>query len=166
MLVFILQLNLDSVWLREAGPGRVGASFFPDSRNERFDFSADVGFFITRLTVEGVSTSSSRPSDGSSSRVLTAATTRASSTAILPAGNSKKGRINVKVVQATMKRSSSGRLEFMPISQTFIDVTESTANVNYLSHAIKMKWGDEYELVTSDGIRIEDSSGTHGIYYA
>lgn len=112
-----MQLNPDSLWLREAGPGPGRAVFFPDSRNEHFDFSPDVGLFITQLVVEGASTSSSRPSDASSSRVLTAASTRAPSAAILPAGKNK-ATINVKVVQATMKKSASERPELLPISQT------------------------------------------------
>ena len=49
----LLQLDVESIWLREAtGSGR--AVFFLDSRNRHFDFSSDVGgFFINRLAVKG-----------------------------------------------------------------------------------------------------------------
>ena len=50
-------------------------------------------------------------------------------------------------------------MEFMAQNQTFVDVTEATANLHYVSSAIQRKWGPEYVLVTSDGL---DSSGTQG----
>ena len=48
--------------------------------------------------------------------------------------------------------------------QTFVDVTESTSNVNYVRNAVQKRWGEEYTLVTVDGLEIEDSSGTQGRY--
>ena len=47
----------------------------------------------------------------------------------------KTQSINVKVIQASVKRLANGKLEFMPHNQTFVDVTE-----------------------------VDDSSGTHGKY--
>lgn len=151
-----MQLNPDSVWLREAGGGV--ASFFPDQRNESFRFSPDVGYFITRLTVGGVAVTvgGAAVTEAGSSR----ATTR-SSGQVIPVGNATR-KIKVKIIQASLKKSASGRPDFKPLSQTFVDVTEATANVNYLSNAVKEKWGRSYVLVTSDAMRLEDSSGTQG----
>ena len=70
--------------------------------------------------------------------------------------------VNVKVVKATMK-TGGGKAEFTPQTQTFVDVTESTANVNYITSAVQRKWGSQYVLVTSDGLQIEDGSGTQGM---
>lgn len=70
--------------------------------------------------------------------------------------------INVKVIQASMKRLSSGKCTFTHLSQTFVDVTESTANVNYIKNVVQKRWGYNYVLVTADGLEIEDSSGTQG----
>ena len=70
---------------------------------------------------------------------------------------------NVKIVQATMKRLSNGRMEFMAQNQTFVDVTDTTANLHYVSSAIQRKWGSEYVVVTSDGLKLDDSSGTQGM---
>ena len=72
--------------------------------------------------------------------------------------------INVKVIQATMKRLSSGKCEFVHLGQTFVDVIESTANVNYIKSVVQNRWGSNYILVTADGLEIEDSSGTQGSY--
>ena len=43
-----------------------------------------------------------------------------------------------------------------------MDVTEATANLHYVSSAVQRKWGQEYTLVTSDGLKVDDSSGTKG----
>ena len=62
-----------------------------------------------------------------------------------------------------MKTSIGGKAEFTPQTQTFVDVTESTANVIYITTAVQRKWGSQYVLVTSDGLQIEDGSGTQGM---
>ena len=46
----------------------------------------------------------------------------------------------------------------------FTTVVESTALISYLSSMIQEKWGEGYLLVTSDGLRLEDSDGTRGMY--
>ena len=61
-----------------------------------------------------------------------------------------------------MRRLASGKVEFAHIGQTFMDVTESSANVHYIGNAIQRKWGNDYILVTGDGLQIEDSCGTQG----
>ena len=83
----------------------------------------------------------------------------------IPVGSKKGSSINVKIIQGTIKNkgsSVSSRPDIKHISQTFVDINESTANVMYLSHVIKQLWGSHYVLITADGMRIEDSSGTNG----
>ena len=72
---------------------------------------------------------------------------------------------NVKIVQASVKRLSSGKMEFTAQNQTFVDVTETTANLHYVSSAIQAKWGPKYVLITSDGLKLDDSSGTQGMLF-
>ena len=71
----------------------------------------------------------------------------------------------VKVTRATMKRCPNGKAEFSGENQTFISVSEANANVHFLQTVIQQKWGRNYVLVTSDGLPIEDSSGTQGLQY-
>ena len=73
--------------------------------------------------------------------------------------------VNVKVVQAAYKQLSNGRPEFTPQNQTFIEVCESTANVHYVNSAVQRKWGTDYTMVTSDGLKIDDSAGTQGVFF-
>ncbi len=142
--------------MKEAGGGR--AIFFPDARNENFGFTSDVGFLINRFVVQGRANVSEA---AGSSRVLTFNNKPPQAP---PLFTNKKGSssINLKILQAIMKKGTGNRPEFKPVHQEFVEVTESTANVRYLTHIIKEKWGSEYILVTADGIRIEDSSGTQG----
>ena len=69
----------------------------------------------------------------------------------------------MKIVQASIRRLPSGKTEFIPQNQTFVDVTEATANLHYVSSAVQHKWGQDYALVTSDGLKVDDSSGTKGM---
>lgn len=78
-------------------------------------------------------------------------------------GSRKKDEINVKVVKATMTKLPNGKVKFNTESQTFVKLTESTANVPFISNVIQSSWGEKYMLVSNDGLEIEDSSGTQGI---
>ena len=69
---------------------------------------------------------------------------------------SKSQTVNVKVHETTCE----WKCEFANHGQTFVDVIEST--VNYIRNAVQKRWGEEYILVTADGLEIEDSSGTQG----
>ena len=55
--------------------------------------------------------------------------------------------ISIKVIQATIAKGrlqmidylAKGRLEFSHMGQMFIDATESTANVNYITSVMQRK---------------------------
>ena len=68
-----------------------------------------------------------------------------------------------KVVQAHFTKMPWGKFDFTKIGQTFIDVHESTANVDYITSIVQRKWGQGHILVTGDGLPIEESSSTQGI---
>ena len=68
----------------------------------------------------------------------------------------------LKVIQANVSKNVNGKLEFFKIGQMFITLYEPTATVDYITAVIQKKRGKEYIIVTSDGLPIEDSSGTQG----
>ena len=70
--------------------------------------------------------------------------------------------MNYKIVRAMMKPGANERPEFTPLTQTFVDVTESTANTTYILNAVQRKWGAQCIIVTSDDLPIKDGSGTQG----
>ena len=161
----LLQLDPGTVWLREEAPGH--RAFFPTPDLTRFNLNYDV----TRAIVEGcplpdieriaagrVMSLSTAPGPSSASIGGARMTSRPVS-----AVSRRVQTVNVKVVKATMKTGNGGKAEFTPQTQTFVDVTESTANVIYITTAVQRKWGSQYVLVTSDGLQIEDGSGTQGM---
>ena len=162
-----------TIWLREEPPG--SRVFFPNTNNSGFMLSDDVGILVTHLIAMGSPTtqSSAQPSTSrvvshtqSSASGLTSPTNSAGSTIHnQPVPGRKRSSISVKVVQAGFKRLISGRPEFTPQNQTFVDLTEATANVNYVTSAVQRRWGADYVMVTSDGLKIDDSSGTQGMYH-
>ena len=79
-------------------------------------------------------------------------------------GGKKLQTANVKVVQASLKRLASGKCEFVHLGQTFVNVNEANANVDYITSVVQRRWGSHYILVTADGLEIEDSSGTEGYF--
>ncbi len=161
--VLFQQLDPSTVWLREEAPGH--RAFFPTPDSSRFHFSIDVGDTITRLAVEGCPFSDNEPrrvaslttAPGPSSAITVPRTSRP-----LSSVSRRVQTVNVKIVKAMMKPGANGRPEFTPLTQTFVDVTESTANTTYILNAVQRKWGAQYVIVTSDGLQIEDGSGTQG----
>ncbi len=60
---------------------------------------------------------------------------------------------------------------FNKLGQTFIDLTEATANIHYVTSVVQQKIGSDHVVATGDGLKIEDSSGedssgTQGELYA
>ena len=43
-----------------------------------------------------------------------------------------------------------------------LDVTESTANVEHIVKEVQQRWGEEYVIVTLDGLEIENCEGIQG----
>ena len=52
-----------------------------------------------------------------------------------------------------MKRQANGKFEFTSTGQAFIDVTDSTANVHYITNVVQKRWGADFQLVTADGLQ-------------
>ena len=54
------------------------------------------------------------------------------------------------------------KIDFQPIHQTFIELLDSTANVEHILAIIRRRWGSDYMLVTQDGLPLEDAPATQG----
>ena len=156
---FYTQLDPSTVWLREQYGSR---AFLPDTMNVKFDLPPDVAQVSLSLIMEGSDPAVLGTSSGSSSvHVTTPVVPRTAPLTVV--GTNKTQTLNVKVIQATMECLRGGKCEFAHLGQTFVDVTESTANVNYIRSVVQKRWGFEYVPVTADGLEIEDSFGTQGI---
>ena len=124
--------------------------FFPESNGQL----AIPDETFLHLVVEGIDQRLSKIS-GPSAVNVPISTTRVG-LAPLP-GSSRKtsavgGTVNVKVVIAAF-RKQGGKVEFTPQEQTFVDCTDTTANVDYIQSAIQRKWGPEIFMCTvPDGL--------------
>ena len=121
-------------------------AFFPspgDPLNTKFQVTSDVGTLITHLIVEG-STLSHESATPTLSRISSFTTPGTSGLCMQPerpiCPQWKTQSVNVKVVQAELRRLPNGRPEFTPLNQTFVDITDVTANVEYTTLVIQRKW--------------------------
>lgn len=152
---------MDTLWLK-GSDGR--SRFFPDRNNEYFDFTSDVGLFVTTLIVEGTAFST-RSSAGVSQPAIAS---RVQSISVQPLFSRRPsnttGFVTVKILYSMMKKSATGnKLEFKKLHQMFVKVTESTANVHYITHMVRDKWSNHnLVLVSANGLLIEDCTGTQG----
>ena len=123
------------MFLKEDGGHR---AFLPDCNSRPFRFTSDVGVTMLSLFVEGTS-STPEPSEN----VVIATPT--------PLPGPSLGSFHPYQAQRPNKIS-------------FVNHGQMFTTVPYLSSMIQEKWGEGYVLVTSDGLRLEDSDGTRGMY--
>ena len=76
----------------------------------------------------------------------------------------KQSTFSVKIVKANMILLANGKVEFEQLEQVHISVDDHSANVHTVNSAIHAKWGAEFVVVTGDGLEVDDSAGTQGIY--
>ena len=70
----------------------------------------------------------------------------------------------LKIIQATMAFASPGNKKptFECHGKAFFEITESNANVPALLVAVRTEFGEDYTIVTGDGLEVKDSFGTQG----
>ena len=76
----------------------------------------------------------------------------------------KEGKKHRKPERRLKTKQSKHLLRCLHNSFLLVFLTEATANIYmyYISGVIQNKWGKDFVLVTGDGLKIKDSSGTQG----
>jgi len=77
----------------------------------------------------------------------------------------KKGckSVSIKITKAEMKKSSgSKKPEFYATGQTYIELVDATANVEFVMGTIQKRWGNNFVIVSNDGLELEDVPATQG----
>lgn len=79
-------------------------------------------------------------------------------------GRDSGARYNLKIIKARLdmvgKKPSFDKREV-----TYVEIKESTATVAHIASEIRGVWGQEYRIVTSDGMEVRDCSGTRGKHF-
>ena len=119
--------------------------------NTKFDLPSDV----VPLSVRRIDPAVPGSSGSESSFPVATPSVSAGPNFVTVTGSKKLETANVKVVQATMKRLPNGKCEFTHVGQTFVNVIESNANVDYVTSVVQRRWGSDYVLVTADGLEME-----------
>ena len=164
------QVDPSEAWLQDECDG---TAYFPQEGGQFNLHSLGLAPYAT-LIVEGPEITASMPSPRTSNlpppRPLTVSSTNHSSMPSLPPPSFRSvtapkrvASFSLKVVKATMCRQGKRKAEFQPISQTYLELVESTANLEHILGIIQKRWGTEYTLVTSDGLPLEDSPATQGL---
>ena len=65
-------------------------------------------------------------------------------------------------MQAIMDASHAGKVDFTPEAQMHLDIIESTAKVHHVTKEVQQRWGNQYRIVTADGLELEDCECTQG----
>lgn len=74
----------------------------------------------------------------------------------------RKGSVALKIIVAKMTRPAE-KVVFEKREQIFITLTEGTATLPYILAQVKELVGDDYIIVTCDGLEVKECSGTEGI---
>ena len=69
--------------------------------------------------------------------------------------------LNIKIIQAHLN-FTCGKSQFEELGQIFVEISEGTANVSFISSIVQTELGSKYILVTNDGLELHDSPGTRG----
>ena len=163
MFILILQVEPSETWLRDDCDGK---AYFPQDGN--FNLQTQAISEFTTLVVEGPSLNT--PAARSNLPPTTTLTSTPSPSGF-PGFRSvvapkRSSSFSLKVLKAKMNRSAGRRNpEFHVMGQTYIEITDSTANLEYILGVITQRWGNGYTLVTSDGVPLEDSPTTQGTTY-
>ncbi len=134
------------MWLKDSFGPKV---FFPDSGMTTFDFPSEVGLTIICLNVDGSAATASPVLTSTSANLPgPSGLTPRFKSRFSPAFQSKKDvRSTLRIVQAnaTFDRDTNKPV-FNNIGQAFIDISEATANVNYVTSVVQQTFGTEYVL--------------------
>ena len=128
---------------------------------------------FTTLIVEGPIQSGSLPRSFSRSSSVTVSSTPSPTVSHVPSqapsfrsvtAPRRIPTFNLKILKARMTKTNKRKLEFESISQTYIELVDSTANLEHIKGVVHKRWGTQYTLVTSDGIELEDSPATQDTF--
>ena len=175
-LARMFNVEQDTIWLKSRY--KDGHIYFPNP-DGMFDLLNDGVLPHAELIVEGeprqVQGQASQPScsglNTRSSAVMDSTPPRYSPGSQFTSITAHRGKrpleevtYRLKIIQATVTFAGPGSKKptFECHGQAFFEITESNANVPALLVAVRTEFGEDYTIVTGDGLEVKDSFGTQG----
>ena len=144
------------------------STIFSDRNTGKFDLSEVFDF--SYLLVDGITVYSTSPATISSTLYpgeSSCSSARPTFRSVLPSSTSRKSpalsQCSIKIVKANLQKGAGKKPTFEPLTTTYVELTEETANIEFITGIIKQRWGAAYTIVTNDAIPIEDSPTTQGL---
>ena len=69
----------------------------------------------------------------------------------------------VRITRAERKVSGHGKVEFECFENIFVEVNTSTSNIAFVKSYVQKRLGENYTVVSKDGLEIFDSPTTRGM---
>ena len=145
--------------------------YFPNPSTQIFTLPPEVRDGGIALVVEGAAHSVQQPLAISAMETVSTLSSiskrpcaRKQPTVLPPCLEEKEKYTRIQVFRAKATKSPKGKVVYKEISQFFVKVSESTANVQFILSSLPKNWGKGFKLVTSDGLAINDSPGTQGTF--
>ena len=155
-LARIFSVTPDSIWLQQSVGNKI---YFP---NKDGSFSGIVSdrSAIYGLVVHGLSIRSQNNASG-----LVSATPSSSRDAppMFKSVMAKRNKAKLKIVRANLRYAANGKPMFENIDVFYVDIDEATSNVPSLLKVVQDEFGNNYVLLTNDGLIIKDSPATRGM---
>ena len=160
----VFNVNPTEVWLRDDLDNTL---FLPE--DDGTFTQVEAGSSV--LVVEGPSLTATSRASGFSSRPSSTTLSSLPSTSSLPPPSFRSviapkrcPSFTLKILKAcVIMKNGRRKLDVgCDAKQTFIELVESTANLEHILPIVQKRWGPEYRIVTNDAIELEDSPATQG----
>lgn len=159
-LGMIFSLKPETIWLQLCTGVKL---FLPDEDGKFPGILNDVSVRCYGLKVNGV------PNKGIFDTMNVASPTVSTQSRDMPPvfrsviSRQHTSKSKLKIVRANMTYAGNGRPQFQNIDVLYIDIDEASANVVALQKSIQEELGENYILVTNDGLTIKDNPATRGL---
>lgn len=157
-LARIFAISPDSIWLQQTIGNKI---YLPNEDGSFCDILGDRNS-IYGLAVRGlpISRNQNNPSSAVSS---TLSTSTLDAPPVFKSVMAKRNKSKLKIVRANLRYAGNGKPTFESIDVFYVDIDEATSNVPSLLKAVQEEYGDNYVLLTNDGLMIKDSPATRGM---
>ena len=158
MLGMIFSLKPGTIWLQNVMNSRI---FLPEDNVP--GLTNDSSAIYYGLTINGVQSTSQIDVPTTSGL----STVHAGNHDMLPRFKSviskrHSNKTKLKIVAAYLSYSSNGKPLFESQDALFVDIDEANANSTSLAKIVQEEFGDNYIIVSSDGLMIKDTPATRG----